>query len=59
MQALFRLPPTQSLTAQEMDLVWKFRFYLTRDQRVASGDFGVRVSPAHHAYVPAPKFLRP
>jgi hypothetical protein len=27
-------PPTQTLTAEEKDLVWKFRFYLTRDKRV-------------------------
>lgn len=27
-------PPTQPLTPEEKDLVWKFRFYLTRDKRV-------------------------
>lgn len=27
-------PPTQALTPEEKDLVWKFRFYLTRDKRV-------------------------
>jgi phosphatidylinositol 3-kinase len=26
-------PPTQTLTAEEKDMVWKFRFYLTRDKR--------------------------
>ncbi|ORY92203.1 kinase-like domain-containing protein [Syncephalastrum racemosum] len=26
-------PPTQLLSAEEKDLVWKFRFYLTRDKR--------------------------
>ncbi|KAI9268862.1 kinase-like domain-containing protein [Phascolomyces articulosus] len=26
-------PPTQTLTTEEKDLVWKFRFYLTRDKR--------------------------
>ena len=25
--------PTQPLTSEEKDLVWKFRFYLTRDKR--------------------------
>lgn len=28
-------PPTQPLTPEEKDLVWKFRFYLTRDKRVS------------------------
>lgn len=27
-------PPTQTLTSEEKDLIWKFRFYLTRDKRV-------------------------
>lgn len=26
-------PPSQALTSEEKDLVWKFRFYLTRDKR--------------------------
>lgn len=26
-------PPTKTLTPEEKDLVWKFRFYLTRDKR--------------------------
>lgn len=27
-------PPTQKLTPEEKDLVWKFRFYLTREKKV-------------------------
>jgi phosphatidylinositol 3-kinase len=26
-------PPSQVLTSEEKDLVWKYRFYLTRDKR--------------------------
>jgi phosphatidylinositol 3-kinase len=26
-------PPTQILTSEEKDLIWKFRFYLVRDKR--------------------------
>lgn len=26
-------PPSQPLNAEEKDLIWKFRFYLTRDKR--------------------------
>ncbi|KAG1457426.1 hypothetical protein G6F56_006606 [Rhizopus delemar] len=26
-------PPTQALTSEEKNLIWKFRFYLTRDKR--------------------------
>jgi len=50
--------PTQELTSEEKDLIWKFRFYLTRDKRaltkfvksVAWGDpseskFAVRLIP--------------
>lgn len=31
-------PPTQTLNPEEKDLVWKFRFYLTRDKRVSQLD---------------------
>ncbi|KAG9294695.1 hypothetical protein G9A89_008174 [Geosiphon pyriformis] len=30
---ILKYPPTQSLTAEEKDLLWKFRFYLTRDKK--------------------------
>ncbi|GAA6055617.1 hypothetical protein JCM3770_006727 [Rhodotorula araucariae] len=30
---ILRYPPTQELTTPQRDLVWKFRFYLTRDKR--------------------------
>ncbi|KFH73635.1 hypothetical protein MVEG_00850 [Podila verticillata NRRL 6337] len=30
---ILRYPPSHSLTAEEKDLLWKFRFYLTRDKR--------------------------
>ncbi|KAL5485774.1 VPS34 [Sanghuangporus weigelae] len=30
---ILNYPPTQPLTSEEKDLVWKFRFYLTRDKR--------------------------
>ncbi|KAJ3291967.1 Phosphatidylinositol (PI) 3-kinase [Borealophlyctis nickersoniae] len=30
---ILRYPPTQSLTTEEKDLLWKFRFYLTRDKK--------------------------
>eukprot|EP00158_Paraphelidium_tribonemae_P006475 Partr_v1_DN27836_c0_g1_i1_m23389 putative Phosphatidylinositol 3kinase len=29
---IFRYPPTQPLSSDESDLLWKFRFYLTRDK---------------------------
>lgn len=32
-QEILRYPPTQELTTPQRDLVWKFRFYLTRDKR--------------------------
>ncbi|RUS25298.1 hypothetical protein BC938DRAFT_472360, partial [Jimgerdemannia flammicorona] len=31
---ILKYPPTHPLTTEEKDLVWKFRFYLTRDKRV-------------------------
>eukprot|EP01134_Creolimax_fragrantissima_P003351 CFRG3351T1 len=30
---ILRSPPTKALTVREKDLIWKFRFYLTRDKR--------------------------
>lgn len=30
---ILRYPPTQSLTTQQRDKVWRFRFYLSRDKR--------------------------
>ncbi|KAG0236340.1 Phosphatidylinositol (PI) 3-kinase [Mortierella sp. GBA43] len=30
---ILRYPPSHSLTTEEKDLLWKFRFYLTRDKR--------------------------
>ncbi|EMR08363.1 hypothetical protein PNEG_03203 [Pneumocystis murina B123] len=30
---IMTFPPTQELTSEEKDLIWKFRFYLTRDKR--------------------------
>ncbi|KAI8822578.1 kinase-like domain-containing protein [Fimicolochytrium jonesii] len=30
---LLRYPPSQTLTTEEKDLLWKFRFYLTRDKK--------------------------
>ena len=33
LQVILNYPPSQSLTSVEKDLVWKFRFYLTRDKR--------------------------
>ncbi|GAA5875731.1 hypothetical protein JCM8547_007052 [Rhodosporidiobolus lusitaniae] len=30
---ILRYPPTQELTTPQRDLLWKFRFYLTRDKR--------------------------
>ena len=32
-QTILSYAPTQPLTSEEKDLVWKFRFYLTRDKR--------------------------
>lgn len=32
-QDILRYPPTQLLTAPQRDLIWQFRFYLTRDKR--------------------------
>lgn len=33
-KSIMSYPPTQMLTPEEKDLVWKFRFYLTREKRV-------------------------
>ncbi|RHZ89967.1 hypothetical protein Glove_9g253 [Diversispora epigaea] len=30
---IMKYPPTQSLSSEEKDLLWKFRFYLTRDKK--------------------------
>lgn len=32
-QELLNYAPSQPLTSEEKDLIWKFRFYLTRDKR--------------------------
>ena len=34
-----RYSPTQDLTSGEKDLLWKFRYYLTRDKRVSLFSF--------------------
>jgi len=34
-----RYSPTQDLTSGEKDLLWKFRYYLTRDKRVGFSFF--------------------
>ena len=36
-------PPTQTLTSEEKDLIWKFRFYLTRDKRVYEILYTIRI----------------
>ncbi|KAI9483929.1 MAG: kinase-like domain-containing protein [Benjaminiella poitrasii] len=33
LNSIMSYPPTQTLTLEEKDLVWKFRFYLTREKR--------------------------
>ncbi|KAI8968466.1 kinase-like domain-containing protein [Mycotypha africana] len=33
LNSIMSYPPTQTLTPEEKDLVWKFRFYLTREKR--------------------------
>ncbi|CEP14473.1 hypothetical protein [Parasitella parasitica] len=33
LNSIMGYPPTQKLTPEEKDLVWKFRFYLTREKR--------------------------
>lgn len=33
MQEILNYAPSQPLTSEEKDLIWKFRFYLTRDKR--------------------------
>lgn len=33
LQRLLKCPPTYRMSSEETDLVWKFRFYLTRDKR--------------------------
>jgi len=32
-QAILNYPPGQSLTSEEKDVIWKFRFYLARDKK--------------------------
>lgn len=33
MQIILEYPPTQDLSSEESNLLWRFRFYLTRDKR--------------------------
>ncbi|KAI9263703.1 kinase-like domain-containing protein [Sporodiniella umbellata] len=33
LNSLMAYPPTKTLTSEEKNLIWKFRFYLTRDKR--------------------------
>ncbi|KAI9203886.1 kinase-like domain-containing protein [Polychytrium aggregatum] len=33
LQRVLRYPPTQALSTEEKDLLWKFRFYLTKDKK--------------------------
>ncbi|OZJ02698.1 hypothetical protein BZG36_04601 [Bifiguratus adelaidae] len=33
LNTILRYPPTQNLTTEEKDVIWKFRYYLTRDKR--------------------------
>lgn len=33
LNSLLKFPPTQSLTSQQKDLIWQFRFYLTKDKK--------------------------
>ena len=33
-QAIIAYPPTRQLSLEEKDLVWRFRFYLTREKKV-------------------------
>ncbi|RIB03510.1 atypical PIKK PI3K protein kinase [Gigaspora rosea] len=33
LNGILKYPPTQPLTSEEKDLLWKFRFYLTRDKK--------------------------
>ena len=33
LQEVLNFPPTQPLTSEDKDLIWKFRFYLTRDKK--------------------------
>lgn len=33
LQDILKYPPSQPLTIEEKDLIWKFRFYLTRDKK--------------------------
>lgn len=33
LQEILNYPPSQPLTSEEKDLIWKFRFYLTREKR--------------------------
>lgn len=40
-QKILRYPPTQNLTTEEKDLLWKFRFYLTRDKKVQLSYFAI------------------
>ena len=34
LQAIVRSPPGRILSSEELDIVWKFRYYLTRDKKV-------------------------
>lgn len=33
-QIIVSYPPTKQLTSEEQDLVWKFRYYLTTQEKV-------------------------
>lgn len=43
-QIIVSYPPTKQLSSEEQDLVWKFRYYLTMQEKV-----GVLNSPLHPA----------
>lgn len=52
-------PPTQVLSAEEKDLVWKFRFYLTRDKRVNQHNAIIATAATHPLSLQAlTKFLK-
>jgi phosphatidylinositol 3-kinase len=44
LQKITQYPPTQKLTFEEQDLVWRYRFYLTANKKVRNAPVTITVS---------------
>lgn len=39
LNAIVNYPPTKQLSAEEQDLIWKFRYYLSSNKKVVIDDY--------------------